>query len=309
MPTTTLDGRSLSIPQVVALARDPAARLALDPAAVAALSRSRALVDAAIGRGQTIYGINTGFGKLANVRIANDQLDQLQINLIRSHAAGVGVPLPADVVRAAMLLRANVLLRPTSGVRPALVEALVALLNAGIVPRVPEQGSVGASGDLAPLSHIAHGADGRGGGAAARRARGVGVPPLHWRQLAWRPTASRPRKASASSTVPRPRPRCSPCWSHDAEVLWRTAVAAAAMSLEALRGTPTPLDPRIHAARPHPGQIRAAELMRELLDDERDPRIPSRQRPPGPGCLQPALHPAGARGGGRCDPLRRAKWP
>ena len=119
------------------------------------MATSRAYIDSAVRRGDTIYGINTGFGKLANVRIAPDQLDQLQVNLIRSHAAGVGAPLPADVVRAVMLLRANVLLRPTSGVRPELVDALVALLNAGVVPLVPEQGSVGASGDLAPLSHIA----------------------------------------------------------------------------------------------------------------------------------------------------------
>src|SRR5258705_225569 len=108
----------------------------------------------AIDTGHNIYGINTGFGKLANVRVAPDQLEQLQANLLRSHAAGVGTPLPPPVVRAVMLLRANVLLRPTSGVRPELVEALVALLNGGIIPLVPEQGSVGASGDLAPLSHI-----------------------------------------------------------------------------------------------------------------------------------------------------------
>src|ERR1041385_2609580 len=102
-----------------------------------------------------MYGVNTGFGKLAGVAIAPGQLERLQVNLIRSHAAGVGAPLPAEVVRAMMLLRAKVLLRPTSGVRPALAEALVALLNAGILPVVPEQGSVGASGDLAPLSHLA----------------------------------------------------------------------------------------------------------------------------------------------------------
>src|SRR5690606_18822090 len=171
MPPLTLTGQSLSLADVVAVARDPAATLRLDPGALGRLGESRRLVEQAVARGGAIYGINTGFGKLANVRVAPDKLEQLQVNLIRSHAAGMGDPLPPDVVRAAMLLRANVLLRPTSGVRPGLVEALVALFNAGIIPLVPEQGSVGASGDLAPLSHIAMALIGegevRGGPAAA----------------------------------------------------------------------------------------------------------------------------------------------
>src|SRR3954452_24330928 len=154
IPTLMLDGRSLTVAEVARAARTPGVRVVLDSAARAELVRSRSLVEPAIASGQTIYGINTGFVKLANVRIAPDQLDQLQVNLIRSHSAGVGDPLPDDVVRALMLLRANVLLRPTSGVRPELAEALVAMLNAGVLPLVPEQGSVGASGDLAPLSHI-----------------------------------------------------------------------------------------------------------------------------------------------------------
>src|SRR5690349_10668560 len=138
MPTLSyaLDGRSLTVPDVVRVARDPAVQVTVDAAARAALLASRASVDGAIRSGQTMYGINTGFGKLANVRIPPDQLDQLQVNLIRSHAAGVGSPMPVPAVRAVMLLRANVLLRPTSGVRPELVTALVAMLNAGVVPLV-----------------------------------------------------------------------------------------------------------------------------------------------------------------------------
>ena len=135
-PSCTLDGRSLTVADVVRVARTPVVRVARRPAARArALLGSRRLVEAAIASGQTIYGINTGFGKLANVRVAPDQLDQLQVNLIRSHAAGVGRAAPARRWCArVMLLRANVLLRPTSGVRPELVDALVALLNAGVVP-------------------------------------------------------------------------------------------------------------------------------------------------------------------------------
>jgi histidine ammonia-lyase len=277
-PVCVLDGRSLTVAEVVRVARGSGVRVRLDPGARQALLGSRRLVETAIASGQTIYGINTGFGKLANVRVAPDRLDQLQANLIRSHAAGVGVPLPASVVRAVMLLRANVLLRPTSGVRPELVEALVAMLNAGIIPLVPEQGSVGASGDLAPLSHIALALMGEGevldGGSAdsARSAlAAAGLSPFRFA----------PKEGLAFINGTQAQTALLALLVHDAQVLWRTAVGAAAMSLEALRGTPAPLDPRIHAARPHRGQIEAAALMRALLADseireshrEGDPRV------------------------------------
>lgn len=269
MPALTLTGRSLAIADVVRVGRGPRPPLALDSDALRRLGESRTRVERAIGQGNAIYGINTGFGKLANVRIAPDQLDQLQINLIRSHSAGVGALLPADVVRAAMLLRANVLLRPTSGVRPALVEALVALLNAGIVPAVPEQGSVGASGDLAPLSHIAMVLIGEGevldpdappGSCATRPA----AEALTRAKLV--PFRFAPKEGISFINGTQAQTAMLALMVHDAEVLWRTAVGAAAMSLEALRGTPTPLDPRIHEARPHPGQVRSAALMRTLLE-------------------------------------------
>jgi histidine ammonia-lyase len=280
MPHTdcVLDGRSLTVAEVVRVARDRAARVAVDAAARAALLESRRLVEAAVASGQTIYGINTGFGKLANVRIAPDKLNQLQVNLIRSHAAGVGTPLPSEVVRGVMLLRANVLLRPTSGVRPELVEALVAMLNAAVIPLVPEQGSVGASGDLAPLSHIALALMGEGevlgeaGTMSARQALdAAGLPPF----------VLAPKEGLAFINGTQAQTALLALLVHDARVLWRTAVGAAAMSLEALRGTPAPLDPRIHAARPHRGQSEAAALMRALLTDseireshrENDPRV------------------------------------
>jgi histidine ammonia-lyase len=280
MPHTdcVLDGRSLTVAEVVRVARDRAARVAVDAAARAALLESRRLVEAAVASGQTIYGINTGFGKLANVRVAPDKLNQLQVNLIRSHAAGVGTPLPSEVVRGVMLLRANVLLRPTSGVRPELVEALVAMLNAAVIPLVPEQGSVGASGDLAPLSHIALALMGEGevlgeaGTMSARQALdAAGLPPF----------VLAPKEGLAFINGTQAQTALLALLVHDARVLWRTAVGAAAMSLEALRGTPAPLDPRIHAARPHRGQSEAAALMRALLTDseireshrENDPRV------------------------------------
>lgn len=278
-PACVLDGQSLSIEDVVRVARDPSSRITLRPEARRALVESRRVIERAISSGQTIYGINTGFGKLANVRVAPNQLEQLQANLIRSHAAGVGNPLPPPVVRAVMLLRANVLLRPTSGVRPELVEALVAMLNAGVVPLVPEQGSVGASGDLAPLSHIGLALMGEGpvlstGGlpVQARAAlASAGLTPYRFA----------PKEGIAFINGTQAQTALLALMVHDAKVLWRSAVGAAAMSLEALRGTPAPLDPRIHNARPHPGQIRTAAFMRALLQDseireshrENDPRV------------------------------------
>jgi histidine ammonia-lyase len=274
----TLDGRSLTIGDVVRIAREPGAHPRLDPTARDALVASRRLIERAIASGQTIYGINTGFGKLANVRIAPDSLDALQVNLIRSHAAGIGAPLPAGVVRAVMLLRANVLLRPTSGVRPELVEALTAMLVAGITPLVPEQGSVGASGDLAPLSHIALALMGEGDMLGER---GPEPAAAVLQRAGLRPFRFAPKEGLAFINGTQAQTALLALLVHDAEVLWRTAVGAAALSLEALRGTPAPLDPRIHEARPHRGQLEAAALMRRLLADseireshrENDPRV------------------------------------
>ena len=281
MPESTcvLDGQSLTVDDVVRVARHPAFRVTLHPEARRALLESRRLVERAIESGQTIYGINTGFGKLASVRIAPDKLDQLQTNLIRSHAAGVGTPLPGAVVRAVMLLRANVLLRPTSGVRPELVEALVAMLNAGVLPVVPEQGSVGASGDLAPLSHIGLALMGEGQVLAADGGPAPALTALTSAGL--RPYRFAPKEGLAFINGTQAQTALLALLVHDAGVLWRTAVGAAAMSLEALRGTPSPLDPRIHNARPHRGQIEAAALMRALLENseireshrENDPRV------------------------------------
>jgi histidine ammonia-lyase len=177
-----------------------------------------------------------------------------------------------------MLLRANVLLRPTSGVRPGLVDALVAMLNAGIAPWVPEQGSVGASGDLAPLSHIALALmgegrvlDGHEGAPAELALSAAGLTPYRFG----------PKEGLAFINGTQAQTALLALMVHDAMVLWRTATGAAAMSLEALRGTPAPLDPRIHAARPHRGQIEAADLMRALLAESEireshrvdDPRV------------------------------------
>lgn len=263
-----LDGRSLAIADVVAVARR-AVPVAIAPGARAAVDASRRAVDAAVARGDTIYGVTTGFGKLAHIRVPVDRLRDLQRNLIRSHASGVGSPLAHDAVRAMMLLRANVLVRGTSGVRFVVPELLVAMLNAGVHPRVPSQGSVGASGDLAPLSHLALAMLGEGEDGAAVRAAGLEPLTLEAKEGIAFVNGTQAQTGLAALLV------------HDAWILWRAAHGAAAMSLEATRGSPDPFDARIHDARPHPLQQHSAGLLRALLADSEireshrrdDPRV------------------------------------
>ncbi len=269
MPSTIiLDGRSLSIADVVATARE-GARVAIAPGVRERVARARAGIEAALARGETIYGVNTGFGKLAHVRIPPESLRDLQLNLIRSHASGVGTPLPVEAVRAMMVLRANVLLMETSGVRPVLAETLVAMLNAAVHPVVPSQGSVGASGDLAPLSHLALALIGEGADGVRLREAGLTPVTLEAKEGIAFVNGTQAQTGLAALLV------------HDAWILWRTAHAGAAMSLEAVRGTPVPFDARIHDARPHPFQQRSAAMLRELLADSEireshrhdDPRV------------------------------------
>ncbi len=268
LPTVVLDGHSLSIEDVVAVARR-SVPVTVAPAAVKRLNESRRVVEDAVARGDTMYGVTTGFGKLAHVRIPAGDLRRLQLNLIRSHASGVGDPLSEEAVRAMMLLRANVLLLGTSGVRAVLPELIVGMLNAGVHPTVPSQGSVGASGDLAPLSHLALAMIGEGEDGA--RVRGAGLAPI----------TLEAKEGLAFVNGTQAQTGLAALLVHDAWVLWRTAHAAAAMSLEAVRGTPVPFDARIHDARPHPAQRRSAALLARLLADsaireshrDNDPRV------------------------------------
>src|SRR5579872_5049701 len=151
----SLNGNELTFAQLYRVALFGEA-VGLAPPAVERMKASRAVVDRVVASGTTAYGINTGFGKLASVRISTEQVRQLQVNLVRSHACGVGAPLSEPEVRAMILLRANALAKGLSGVRPETVEVLCAMLNARVHPVIPSQGSVGASGDLAPLAHLAH---------------------------------------------------------------------------------------------------------------------------------------------------------
>jgi histidine ammonia-lyase len=239
---------------------------------------SRRLVDALVERNETAYGINTGFGKLSDVRIPPDQLQDLQRNLVRSHACGIGEPLPEATVRAMLLLRANVLAKGHSGVRPAVIEMLLGMLAHGLHPVVPSRGSVGASGDLAPLAHLALGLIGegfvfaRGQRVAAREALAqAGLEPLALQAKEGLALLNGTQAMTAVGALALER----------ALRVTQLFDLAGGMSLDALRGTPSAFDERIHLARPHPGQLAAARHLRELLADSEireshrtgDPRV------------------------------------
>lgn len=258
-----LDGEHLTIAEVREVA-EARAEASLTPAAIEKMRRSREPVERLAAGDEPIYGVNTGVGLLADVRIAREELDQLQLNVVRSHAAGVGPALRREIVRAMMLIRANVLAKGFSGIRPLIAERLCDLLNRGVTPMIPEQGSVGASGDLAPLAHMALVLIGEGeaefegqvipGGEALARA---GIPPV---QLHPKEGISLINGTQAMLGIG--------CLELEAaQILAETADVISALTLDALRGTPRAFDPRIHDARPHPGQGESAARLARLLED------------------------------------------
>ena len=264
MPPLLLTGRDLTIGQVIEVARGRRA-VELDPDAADRMRASRAVIERLVIDGATVYGVTTGFGNLADTRIAPGQAADLQRNLVRSHAAGVGEPLAEDVVRAMLLLRANALAVGLSGVRVHLVELLVAMLNAAVHPVVPSRGSLGASGDLAPLAHIAlvvigegeaslDGAGPGGGGEVLARA---GLQPV---ELAAKEGLALLNGTQLMAAI-------GALAHHDALRLAITADVVGAMSLEAMHGTGAAFAEELIAARPHPGQVASARHLRELLVD------------------------------------------
>ena len=263
MDALILDGQSLTLAEIeaVSLTRCP---VAIAPAALARVAHSRALIEEILAAGETVYGVNTGFGKLSDVRIPAENLAQLQTNLVRSHAGGVGQPLSEAESRAMLLLRANVLAKGFSGCRPGLVELLVALLNAGVHPVIPDKGSVGASGDLAPLAHLALVAIGEGE-AFYKGARMAGGEAL--RQAGLQPIVLAAKEGLALLNGTQAMTAVGTLAVARARRVAQLADLAGAMSLEALMGTPAAFDPRIHQARPHQGQIQSAEHLVELLAD------------------------------------------
>ncbi|MGH7403651.1 MAG: histidine ammonia-lyase [Candidatus Rokuibacteriota bacterium] len=261
-----IDGRTLSLGDIERVVGGAAVRLA--PEARASMEASRRVVEAALERGEVVYGVTTGFGRLADTLIPRDRIRELQLNLVRSHAVGLGDAFAEPVARAITLLRANTLAGGHGGVRPVVCERLLELLDAGVWPRIPAQGSVGASGDLAPLAHLALVLIGEG------EARGgSGVPG------SWRPAAEVLAAAGLAPLELDAKEGLSLINGTQimtalgvlallrAERLVEAVDAAGALALEATLGTRTAFRAEIHEARPHPGQLASAARLRELLGE------------------------------------------
>lgn len=275
--THTLNGSALTPAMVADVARR-GAKVGLDARALAAMNTARAVVESRLADGKPHYGINTGFGSLSRVRIDAADLATLQKNLVRSHSAGAGAPLPPDVVRALMVVLAASLARGRSGVRPVVVETLCRLLNESITPVVPSIGSVGASGDLAPLAHVAAVLMGEGRamvdgrecpGAEALAAKGIGAIELQAKEGLALINGTHLMAGEAALLV------------EDWDRLFGAAIVAGAMSIDALRGTDSYLDERVYAARGQPGPAEVAARLRAALAGstivsshvENDPRV------------------------------------
>jgi histidine ammonia-lyase len=272
-----IDGDSLTLEDAYAVAMNEA-RVAFAPKARQRMLRTRAVVDDIVKKNAVVYGVTTGFGKLSDVAIPPDRLAELQVNLVRSHASGVGDRLPEVEVRAMTLLRANVIAKGYSGARPELVEILLEMLNAGVYPPIPEQGSVGASGDLAPLAHLALSIIGEG----TLIRDGIEEPAtVVLKKIGVNPVVLGPKEGITLINGTQTHTAVALIALVRARALWHTAHVSGAMSLEALLGTPVAFDERIHAARGQKGQIRSAALLRDLLADSEvreshrygDPRV------------------------------------
>ncbi len=258
-----LAGQPLTLDQIHAVARG-AETVSLAFSAREGVDAARNVVEQVLATGQVVYGINTGFGKLSYVQIANDDVRQLQTNLVRSHACGFGDPLHDQEARVLMLLRANVLAKGHSGARTTIIELLCEMINRGVIPWVPARGSVGASGDLAPLAHLAQIVIGEGKARVGNSGWISGVEALEKAGLV--PVALEAKEGLALLNGTQAIGAVGSIALHQALQLCRWSTIAGAMSLEALTGTPVAFDPRIHAARPHSGQVRVAKHLLQLLE-------------------------------------------
>ena len=261
--TVELTGHDLTVADVEAVARGDA-RVELAPPALEQIAASRALIERVVAERIPTYGVNTGFGRFVDVHIEPDQASALQLNLLRSHACGVGEPFPVEVVRAAMLLRANALAKGTSGVRLDTVQLLLDMLAAGVHPVVPSRGSLGASGDLAPLAHLGLVLVGEGRAevdgvecTGAEALAGAGLRPLELGAKEGLALINGTQFMAAIGALVLARGRR----------LAAVADLAAAQTIEVVRGSRTPFAPELQALRPHPGQIASAANLFRLLDD------------------------------------------
>lgn len=260
-----ITGFSLTIDDVFKVAHTPEMKVSLGSQAKEKMNESRAYIEKRINAGEVMYGVNTGFGAFSSVRISDSEIEELQRNLIRSHSVGIGVPFTVEQTRAMMLLRANALSRGHSGIRPVVVEKILEFLNAGIIPVIPSQGSVGASGDLAPLSHLALGLIGEGEAwgpngsilSVAEVLKNKNVKPLELKAKEGLSLINGCQVMTAVGLLA----------LYEARELIKLADIAGAVSLEGLRGSRKPFDPLIAATRPHAGEsLTAKNLMRVLSD-------------------------------------------
>src|SRR5580704_16390331 len=271
-----IDGEHLTLAELYTVVFD-AAEVELAPVARQKMNASRAVIERLVESNAAVYGVNTGFGKMASVRISRDQIRQLQVNLVRSHACGVGAPLAEHETRAMLVLRANAIAKGLSGVRPIVAETLCAMLNRKVHPVIPCQGSVGASGDLAPLAHLAQVAIGEGEAIFQRRALS-GESAMREAKIAPLALEAKEGLALLNGTQ-----GLLALGLRDAETAVDTADVATALSLDALRGSPAPFDERIAQARPYPGHLvtarnlerltRGSEIRESHRSPERDPRV------------------------------------
>jgi len=258
-----INGNDLTLEAVREVAAERRVVL-LAPDAREAVSRARAVVDALVAENRVSYAITTGVGKLSDVRIAGEQIRELQVNLVRSHAVGVGEPLSAAETRAMMLLRANSLSKGNSGVRGAVIDTICEMLNRGVTPMVPSQGSVGASGDLAPLGHLALALIGEG---ECLDDRGVRVPAADaMRRAQVKPLVLEAKEAVSLINGTQGMLAVGVLALLAAETLADTADVIGALALDCLRGTDVAFDERIHLARPHSGQLKTASNLRKMLE-------------------------------------------
>ena len=264
--TLVLDGARFGFEDARAILAGETRRIRLAQAARLRVVRARAAVDRVVREGRSVYGVTTGFGRLQGVSIPRERLEALQVNLLRSHAAGVGPALPEPVVRLAVALRVNTLARGHSGISPAVLRALIALYDRGVVPVIPSQGSVGASGDLAPLAHLALVLIGEGEAVVAGKRSG-GKDALRRKRL--RPVRLGPKDALSLINGTQITNAWGLASLARAERVAVAADIAAAMSVEALRGSRRPFLAEVHAVRPHPGQAVVAANLRRLFAGSR----------------------------------------
>ena len=265
MKALHINGNDLTLEQVREVADLNARQVVLlDPDAREAVGRARAVVDTLVANNQLSYAITTGVGKLSDVRIAGEQIRELQVNLIRSHAVGVGEPLAIGETRAMMLLRANSLAKGHSGVRPITIDTICEMLNRGVTPFIPSQGSVGASGDLAPLAHLALALIGEVECFDDKGARIASAEALKRAQI--KPIVLEAKEAVSLINGTQAMLAVGTLSLLAAEILVDTADVIGAMACDALKGTDVAYDERIHKARPHAGQTKTASNLRRLLE-------------------------------------------